>query len=334
MNERDLILETAWPDPLVPMETIRATAPWLKPPYINRLAFAPPRLIDIATLVTTQENACRFCYGTQHTMMRLSGYSEEQIKDLERDAQLADGLTREVVNLSRKLARSTPRPAKAEFEALQRLGLSPKAVAEIVYLVAYTCYCNRLGTFLSLPPDLKFEQSVRNPIRRFALSMLFRVSPMRTRRVGPSQPVTADGPLAPLIQALPEAPVAAWFAEQVHASFTAPAIPRRTKFLILAVIARTLGCPFCEDAARADLETLGIDHEGSGKILDSLSGPGVTADEARLLDWARETVRYETGPIQKRTRALGASVSAGVLLEAVGIAAISNTAARLAMLLE
>jgi hypothetical protein len=60
----------------------------------------------------------------------------------------------------------------------------------------------------------------------------------------------------------------------------------------------------------------------------------VTPDEARLLDWARETVRYETGPIQKRTRALGASVSAGVLLEAVGTAAISNTAARLAMLLE
>ena len=82
MKERETILETEWPDPLVPLGTIMATAPWIKPPLMNRLAFAPPRLIDIATLVTTQENACRFCYGTQHTMMRLSGYSEEQIRSL------------------------------------------------------------------------------------------------------------------------------------------------------------------------------------------------------------------------------------------------------------
>jgi alkylhydroperoxidase family enzyme len=333
MTEKNAILSMDWPDPLVPPETIAATTPWIEPPHGTRLAFAPPRLIDVATLVTTQENACRFCYGALHSVMRLSGYSEKRIADLERDVQLADGVTREVVSLSRKLARSNPRPVKSELQALQRLGLDPKAVAEIVYLVAFTCYTNRLGTFLSLPPDRRIERSVENPMRRLLLSLMFRLSPMRTRRVGPSSPVRTDGTLAPLVRALPEAPAAAWFARQLGACFSAPAIPRRTKLLMLAVIARTLGCTFCEGAARTDLEALGIDRNSSGRILDTLSGPGVSAEETRLLDWARETVHYQTGAIQKRMRSLAASVSTEVLLEAVATAAVSNTAVRLAMLI-
>ncbi len=334
MTEKNSILDLEWPDPLVPVQTIMATTPWIRPPSLARLAFAPARLVDVATLVTTQENACRYCYGSLRAAMRLSGYSDERIRDLERDVQLADGLTREVVSLSRKLARSTPRPVKEELAALQRLGLDYKAVAEIVYLVACTCYANRIGTFLALPPDRKIEQAVENPLKRLFMSAAYRFSSMRTRRVGPSSPADADGALAPLVRALPEAPAAAWFAELVGACFSAPAIPRRTKLLILAVIARTLGCTFCEKAACADVVGLGLDREGFGRILDSLSGPGVSAEEARLLDWARETVRYETGPIQKRTRALAASVGTDVLLEAVATAAVSNTAVRLAMLIE
>ncbi len=330
--EKNAILDMEWPDPLVPPQTILAQAPWIRRNGSILLAFAPPKLIDIATLVTSQENACRFCYGALRTAMRLSGYSDEQILDLERDVQLADGLTREVVSLSRKLARSNPRPVKQELEALQSLGLDPKAVAEIVYLVAFTCFTNRIGTFFSLPPDRKFERSVENPISRFVGSIMMRS--MRTRRVGPSSPIEAEGVLAPLVRALPDAPVAAWFAGLASQCFAAPHLPRRTKLLILAVVARTLSCRFCEDAARADLERLGLEPDEFVKILDSLSGPGVTPEEARLLDWARETVHYETGTIQKRTRALAAAVGTEVLIEAVATAALSNTAVRLAMLLE
>ena len=63
----------------------------------------------MAAFVTTQENACRFCYGALHTAMRLSGYSERRIDDLERDVQLPDDLTREVVSLSA----SWPAPRRA-----------------------------------------------------------------------------------------------------------------------------------------------------------------------------------------------------------------------------
>ena len=333
MREKNAILDQEWPDPLVPFETIMARAPWLKPPALSRLAFAPPRLADVATFVTTQENACRFCYGALRTTMKLSGYSDERIRDLERDVQLADGLTREVVSLSRKLARSTPRPVKEELAALQRLGLDYKAVAEIVFLVGYACYSNRIGTFLSLPPDRKFEAAVENPLKRLAFSVAFRFSPTRTRRVGPSIPAVADGAFAPIVKALPDSPAAAWFAGLLRACFSAPAIPRRTKLLMLAVIARTLGCPFCEQAACADMTGTGLDRSEFTRIVDSLSGPGVGPQDALLLEWARETVRYEPGPIQKRTRALAASVGTDVMLEAVATAALSNTAVRLAMLL-
>ena len=122
------------------METNPAAGALDHPAASQRLAFAPPQLADVAAFVTTQENACRFCYGALHTAMRLSGYSERRIDDLERDVQLPDDLTREVVSLSRKLARSTPRPVKIELEELQRLGLDPKAAAEIIYRVAYACY--------------------------------------------------------------------------------------------------------------------------------------------------------------------------------------------------
>jgi len=331
---KNALLDMEWPDPLVSFETITAKTPWMKPPVMSRLAYAPPRLIDVATLVTTQENACRFCYGALHTAMRLSGYSEEQIADLERDVQFADGLTREVVSLSRKLARSSPRPVKQELETLQRLGLDPRAVAEIVFLVAFTCYTNRIGTFLSLPPDRSFEKMVENPVGRLIGAIMVRLSPRRMHRVGPSIPVTSTGLMAAVVKALPDAPVAAWFSQQMEVTFSAPAIPRRTKLLMLAVIARTLGCPFCEGAARADLEALGLDSAESGRALDSLSGTTLTPEDTMLLDWARDTVRYQTGAMQKRMRQLASAVSTDVLLEAVATAAISNTAVRLAMLLQ
>jgi alkylhydroperoxidase family enzyme len=34
----------------------------------------PKRLGDIATLVCSQENACRFCYGVARSQMKLFGY--------------------------------------------------------------------------------------------------------------------------------------------------------------------------------------------------------------------------------------------------------------------
>jgi hypothetical protein len=45
-------------------------------------------------------------------------------------------------------------------------------------------------------------------------------------------------------------------------------------------------------------------------------------------------VRFQPSEIQKRTRALAEAVGAQAMLEAVGVAALANSAVRLAMLLE
>ena len=328
------VLKLDWPEPLVPMRQIGEHAPWLPQGSGLVLAFAPPRLIDVATLVTSQENACRFCYGALRAAMRISGYSEAQIRDLEREVELADGVTREVVRLARKLARSDPRPVRAELSALERLGLDPRAIAEIVFVIATTCFSNRVGTFLALPPDRGVERFAESWIGRLIGKLLIEMSGKKTRRSAPRDPVEARGSLAPLFRQLPESPVTAWFAGLVEQVFAPRALERRTKVLILAVVARTMGCRFCEEAARTELEELGLPSEAFQRILATLSGPEISPLEKRLLDWARETVHYQTGAIQKRTRSLASEVDVGALLEGVSAAAVSNTAVRMAMLVE
>jgi hypothetical protein len=152
--------------------------------------------------------------------------------------------------------------------------------------------------------------------------------------VGPTEPVRAQGFLAPLVRQLPDTPLAAWFARLLERCFVSSAVELRTKLLMLAVIARVLDSRFCEQAARADLERSGFPADSCQRALETLAGPELSERDRLLLDWARETVHYETATIQKRTRRLAENVEAAVLLEAVGTAAVSNTAVRLAMLLE
>jgi alkylhydroperoxidase family enzyme len=189
-----------------------------------------------------------------------------------------------------------------------------------------------VGTFLALPPAQDIERAAETVVGRIYGAIRFRRQ--KTRKVGPSAPVAAAGVLAQLIRQLPDAPVAAWFSGLVGHGFSSPALSRRTKLLVLAVVARTLGSRFCEEEARRELQECGLDGQGFSRILDTLSGPDLTPVEGRILDWARETVRYEPGMIQKRTRLLAAEVGDAALLEAVTAAGVSNMAVRLAMLIE
>ena len=60
-------------------------------------------------------------------------------------------------------------------------------------------------------------------------------------------------------------------------------------------------------------------------------GPLAQSD---LLSWSRDTVSYDTPSIQRKTRALAASLGDAKLLEAIGTASLANATVRLAMLLE
>ena len=120
-----LLNEIQWGKPLLAPEPnveyeaslMKRLSPWLQEAIEvilqpERVAYAPVHLMSVAYFVACQENECRYCYGEVRALMRIWGYSERQIRDLEQEASLADGVTRRVVEFARKLARSNPSPAR------------------------------------------------------------------------------------------------------------------------------------------------------------------------------------------------------------------------------
>src|SRR5205823_551117 len=79
--------------------------------------------------------------------------------------------------------------------------------------------------------------------------------------------------------------------------------PRRTKTLVFAVVARALGCARSEVESRVALEREGLGARDVDEVLATLASARLDAREARLVPFARETVRYHrTAPIQPPMR--------------------------------
>ena len=294
------------------------------------VAFIPLGIAEVAALVTAQENACRHCYGAQRAMMRLQGFSEERILDLEREVQLADGQTRAVVEFARRLSRSNPRPALMERDALIASGLSREAVAELAFVICLNCFNNRLATFMAVPPEPMEALSQKWWFRLFARVTMG--GKFKAQRVGPAALVKAEGPLAPVIESLGGIPGAQWLNQFIWDCMASPIIPARAKLLMFGTVARALSCPLCQSGVREMLAAQGLGEAALDEMLSSLDSPQLTPLERKLLPWARETVRYESHVIQARTRELHADLGDAVTLEAIATAALGNMVVRLAML--
>ena len=115
--------------------------------------------VELAALVTSQENACRYCYGIARTRMRMFGFSEEMLDRIERRAQLADAddRERELVRFCRDLARSKPRPAKKARETMASVGFTSQQTAELAFVVAASGFCNRVSTIIGATPETELE---------------------------------------------------------------------------------------------------------------------------------------------------------------------------------
>jgi alkylhydroperoxidase family enzyme len=337
-----LLNEIEWSEPLLtpgpdssPEAAVQARlSPWLRKAVRSlgdpdRVTHAPPRLMGISYFVASQENACRYCYGMARAIMKIFGFKEKQIQDLENEASLADGLTRQVVEFARKLARSNPSPARKDQEALVAAGLSEEAACEIAANVVKACFANRISTFLALPPNVAVERIPDGPFGR--IRSLFLGRKFGSRRVPPPAGYRNEGPCARIIEAAGRNPIAAWLRELTDGWLASDLLPRRSRLLILAVIARQLGSRLCEEEAADGLAREGFSPRETQGLLSTLSAPSMTALEATLLHWTRETVWYEPRAIQNSTRRLLAEVGEQRALEALGSAAVSNTLARLAL---
>src|SRR5262249_32761297 len=151
------------------------------------------------------------------------------------------------LDFARKLSRGSPRPGASDLAALERSGRSRAAVAELAFGVASMVFANRVATLLALPPD-RIEGAGYQIAGR-------RLRPLLVRRCKPQQkapeppPVPNEGIGAAVVAALGTSPAAGVLRRAIDAALASPVLPRRTKLLMLAVIARALECARCEDDA-------------------------------------------------------------------------------------
>lgn len=358
-----LLSEIQWGDPVLPvahdvaweaelksrgaqvLEVDRRVAPsrWLREAAYEATNYVPAalpeRLHRIGSMVTAQENSCRYCYGANRAYMKVLGYSESFIQQVERDVQTAelDEKERAYIAFCRSLARSRPRPAAAERVALLKLGYTPEQIGEIAFAISLGCFYNRVSTLLACPPEQKFERMASGPFRwllALAIPLMKKFAPRRPLEAAPDRATLAAGPFGVVVAPLAGLRAGAVMKAALDGSFETGVLSRSAKALMFAVVARTLGCPHCEAAATRLLLEEGLSQSEIDNAMATLRCPRLAQREAGLMAWARETVYYEPSSIQQKTRALGAELGADALLEAIGVASLANGTVRLAMLLE
>jgi alkylhydroperoxidase family enzyme len=358
-----LLSEIQWSDPVLPvardreweaelkrrgaqvLELDRRVAPsrWLREAGYQATNYVPDalpeRLHRIGSMVTAQENSCRYCYGANRAYMKVLGYSESFIQQVERDVQLAelDDKERAYVGFCRSLARSRPRPAAAERAALLARGYTATQIAEITFVISFGCFYNRVSTLLACPPEQKFERMAGGPFRwllALAMPLMKKLGPRMPAESAPDGLALRSGPFGVVLAPLADLPSGSIMKAALDGAFEPGLLSRQAKALMFAVVARTLGCPHCEAAAHQLLLEEGLAPKEIESALATLRCPQLAQREAGLLAWARDTVYYESAAIQQKTRALGGELGAAALLEAIGVAALANGTVRLAMLLE
>lgn len=363
-----LLNEIEWGEPLLPsvidpaweadlkrrglrpvnVERRIAPLPWLREMTVGARTYLgfevmPQRLFYLSLMVVAQENACRYCYGKNRALLKVFGHSEAFIDSVERGVRVAelDEKDSAVLAFSRNLARSRPRPARAQFEALVQLGFSPLAVKELALVVAAQCRYNRIGTMLACPPEAHIERASALPafLRKLVAMVVRRVFEAPGKLVPAPQPPDAaalsKGPFGSILAMFEGLSKSHRIRADMDSGMASPVLSRIAKALIFAVVARRMDCRHTEAEARTLLRAEGMDNAEIDAALATLQCKRLAPQESGLLAWARETVSYETPVIQKHTRQLAAQLGNDLaVLEAIGIAALANGVARMATLLE
>lgn len=327
-----------------PMEVDRrvASIPWLREASYESMNYVPDtlpeRLYRIGNMVTSQENSCRYCYGATRAFMKVIGYSESFIQQVERDAQMAelDDKERAYLAFCRSLARSRPRPAEAERAALLKGGYSPTQIGEIAFAISLGCFFNRVTTLIACPPEQKLERMANGPMRwllAIAMPLMKKLAPNKPAVSLLDDATLAAGPFGVVLAPLAGLRAGSIMKAALDGSFEPGTLSRSAKALIFAVVARTLGCPHCEAESIRLLLEEGLTRTEIANAMTTLRCPSLPQREAGLLPWARDTVYYTPSTIQRTTQALGAELGDAALLEAIGVAALANGTVRLAMLM-
>jgi alkylhydroperoxidase family enzyme len=314
-----------------------APAPWLARglidlhPEYGLLMHLDNAVSDLVVLAVSQENSCRFCYSAVRAMLWAQGMPRARVQHLERELTRADlpPRTAAAIAFGRSQSRTGPPGALAARDALDRAGVGADEMREIAFAAANTDFSNRAHTILAVPtrplervPDQLHMRRLRPLIGRIIRKHTSRGVATPLDRV-PSQPYTR------LVRAYAGSPIAPAMVQVLDGMWASPHLTRRCKLLILAVVARGLGCEACAPELAESLQKEGLSEATLARVLTHLDAPELDPVERVLVPFARETIWFEPATIQRRARALRDRLSAVQILEGIGVAALANGFCRL-----
>lgn len=112
---------------------------------------------EMVSVVVSVINGCVYCF-THHgnALRRLTGDDAlvDQVIADHRSAPL-DPVTRVVVDFADRLTRDSAAMSEADVAALRGAGLSDETIVDLVQLVAYFNYTNRLAVALGVDPEVE-----------------------------------------------------------------------------------------------------------------------------------------------------------------------------------
>ena len=319
-----------------PMARYLTPCPWIVrsmagvDQYHALLVHLDQRIVDLIGLVVSEDNSCRFCYAAQRAILRIQGFSDQRIRQLQQDLLSASLGRREstALEFARRFSRASPLMQWSDTEPLRNAGWSDAAIREIAFVAAMLVYFNRLATLPALPPERMeaISESWWLGLVRPFIARRFRLERGTEDRLSPAE---CAGPFAYLVQELDGLPAARAIRRVLDEAFASPLLSRAAKALVFAVVARGLGCPLSEGEACELLATDGWAAADVEATLSHLDSPRLDRAERALLPVARESIRYEPARIQRRARELRETLAVEPFVEFVGLCALANAVCRL-----
>ena len=326
-----------------PMINYFSPVPWmarglidLHPEY-GLLMHLDQAVADLVALAVSQENSCRFCYSAVRALLWAQGMPRDRVQHLERELTRADlpPRTAAAIAFGRSQSRTGPSGARAAREALERAGVGPDEMKEIAFTAANTDFSNRAYTIPAIParPLERLPDQLHARLLRPFIGRIIRSHTVR----GVATPLHLDPspPYARLVKTYAGSPIAPALVQVLEGMWASQHLSRRCKLLMLAVVARGLGCEACAPEIALALQAEGTKEDTLAQVLTHLDAPELDPVERLMVPFARETIWFEPAAIQRRARGLRDRLPVPQVLEGIGVAALANGVCRLgAMMLD
>jgi AhpD family alkylhydroperoxidase len=300
-------------------------------PEFGLLMHLDPHQMDVLTLVVSQENSCRYCYAAVRMLLWAQGMSEARIQRLEQKLSGADLAPKTVAAIAfgRRQSRVGPQGAQEARQILRAAGFGDDEMKEVAFVVGITDFFNRVNTIPAIP--VHTLERMPGQIHMRLLRPLIKRMVEKHRVQGRATPLEGapSYPYAGLIKAYAGSPIASTLGRAIEGMWASSLLTRRCKLLMLAVIARGLGCDVCAIEIGEALQREGLDEAVLSQILTHLDAPQLDDIERTLVRFARETIWYEPAVLQRRARVLRDCLSGPQLIESIGVASLANGLCRM-----